>query len=483
MAKDEIYETVIPSAKRLIHSERWQKYEFPTAIAELVDNSIDADSTEVKIRVEFEGENSWVMISDNGKGMSEIQLKEAMRYGSDSEYDEGCQGKFGLGLKKASYSQCRHWTVATRTKSPESKILARVWDLDHVNQTNLWEIKKANDKDLDPKIKEYFRNNSGTIVLWEQLDRILEYDNPNTDRARKKIVNMCRDLEEQLAMIFHRFLRGEVEGKQIKIILNGNEIQAWDPFARNEKATLKDFEPIRIPLEYGGAHDDVVIEPFILPPKKAFSSHQAHSKAAGPNKWNQQQGFYIYRNNRMIQSGGWCRIRAYEEHLKLARFAINFSSKFDGAFKIDVSKMYVQLPPQIRKEIEEKTKPIVARARRIYDDNEKMDSHITSIDSHSQPHQQKTVFSESSPTKISFPGPLPLVSDSRGPLENSINLIPIGKTSHTYVIQEEPRPIVNKLWTLDEILQELKKLAKPAERHVIERIFKKLREQIQKKGT
>ena len=140
---------------------------------------------------------------------------------------------------------------------------------------------------------------------------------------------------------------------------------------QDKKRQQSHLDAIRIPVEHEGIHGDIVIEPYILPPSKVFSSTQAHTKAAGPKKWNQQQGFYIYRNDRMIQSGGWCRIRTIDEHTKLARFAINFTSKIDGAFKIDVSKMYVQLPPQIRKEVEEKTQPLVMQAREIYDNAEK----------------------------------------------------------------------------------------------------------------
>lgn len=478
MAKNDEFEEVIPSARRLINSERWQKYEFPTAVAELVDNSIDANATEIQIKVEFEGENSKVMVCDNGCGMPENKLKEAMRFGSENEYGERSQGKFGLGLKKASFSQCKHWLVATRTDSQNHEILAKVWDLDHVDKTNKWEIARTDPKKLDPMVTDYLQNKTGTVILWQQLDRILEYENPNTERARKKLLNMCRALEEHLAMVFHRFLNGEVAEKKLKIILNDNEIQAWDPYARNEKATKKDLPIIRIPLEHKGAHGEVVIEPYILPPKKAFSSSDAHSKAAGPYKWNQQQGFYIYRNDRMIQSGGWCRIRTYEEHLKLARFAINFSSKFDEAFKIDVSKMSVQLPPQIRKDIEEKTSPLVARARKIYDDDEKGSSTSPTLNSFSG--TQKTNLPDTAPVITQKKSDLSSLNDSPEVPDKSAYADFTRKTSRPLIIQEEKITEPEKKWTLDEIYSELKTDAKQSEVEILERLFNKLRERIQK---
>jgi len=474
-------EEVIPSAKRLINSLRSLGYEFPTAIAELVDNSIEAKATVVFIDVEFDGENSWVMIADNGRGMTAEKLKEAMRYGSDSEYDENSLGKFGLGLKTASFGQAKHWVVATRTGSSENEISAFKWDIDHVNRTNRWEILSIKEKKLDPIILESLKNKTGTAVLWKQLEIVNGYENPNTERARKKLVNMCRDVEEHLAMVFHRFLMGEVARKKLKIFLNGNEIQPWDPYARSEKAT-KVLDVIKIPVEHEGSHGEVIIEPYILPPSKMFSSTNAHTKAAGPKKWNQQQGFYIYRNNRMIQSGGWCRIRTYDEHTKLARFAVNFSSKIDGAFKIDVSKMYVQLPPQIRKEIEEQIQSRVIKAREIYDNAEKESPRDLSSDSNPEYNrrQQNAGIPYQNSTGSSTEPTRQVISDSARVADPPATSPHAGTTSRPYIIFEEPCIPAEKTWTLDQIFDALKKDAKATEIRVLEKLFNRLREELQK---
>lgn len=481
MAKNDAVEEVIPSAKRLINSLRSLGYEFPTAIAELVDNSIEAKATVVSIDVEFDGENSWVMIADNGRGMSAEKLKEAMRYGSNSEYDENSLGKFGLGLKTASFGQAKHWVVATRTGSSEDEISAFKWDLDHVNRTNRWEILSIKEKKLDPIILEYLKNKTGTVVLWTRLEIVQGYENPNTERARKKLFSMCRDLEEHLAMVFHRFLMGEVPRKKLKIFLNSNEIQPWDPYARDEKAT-KVLEVIKIPVEHEGGHGEVIIEPYILPPSKMFSSTQAHSKAAGPKKWNQQQGFYIYRNNRMIQSGGWCRIRTYDEHTKLARFAVNFSSKIDGAFKIDVSKMYVQLPPQIRKEVEEKIQSLVIRAREIYDTAERETPLISPTNPNPNSHGRlpKAGFPVRDPNESLTKSPPYIVSDSARFPGSPVISAQSGMRSRPYIIVEETCLQSEKTWTFNEIFEALKKDANPSEIRVLEKLFNHLHEQLQK---
>ena len=485
MAKNDAVEEVIPSAKRLINTLRSLGYEFSTAVAELVDNSIEANATEVIINVEYDGENSWVMIADNGRGMSGEKLKEAMRYGSDSTYDEKSLGKFGLGLKTASFSQSKRWIVATRNESPKNEIIAFKWDLAHVNKTDRWEIIPINEKNLEDKFIESLENKTGTVVLWKELEIVLGYGNPYTEHARKKVVNLCRDLEEHLAMVFHRFLMGEVPGRKLRIFLNNNEIQPWDPFARTEKAT-KTCETIRIPVEHDGAHGEIVIEPYILPPSKLFSTQQAHSRAAGPKKWNQQQGFYIYRNDRMIQSGGWCRIRTLDEHTKLARFAINFASKIDSAFKIDVSKMYVQLPPQIRKEVEEKTQPLVMQAREIYDNALKDSPIIPSLETYSEASVDKQNLANKQ--KIVYQVPVYPTSKKQPDSVHSEDITPIynrhpsvvsseTKSSHI-IIEEESTSSSEKTWTIDEIFNALKKDAKPSEIRILERLFDRLREQI-----
>jgi len=416
------------------------------------------------------------MISDNGIGMSPDKLKEAMRYGSDSTYEEKSLGKFGLGLKTASFSQSKRWIVATRTENSDKEIFAFKWDLDHVNKTNKWEIIPINEKKLDYNIIEALENKTGTVILWEKLEMVLGYENPYSEHARKKVLNLCRDLEEHLAMVFHRFLMGEVPGKNLKIFLNNNEIRPWDPFARTEKAT-KSFNDLRIPVEHDGTHGEIVIEPYILPPSKLFSSTQAHSKAAGPKKWNQQQGFYIYRNDRMIQSGGWCRIRTIDEHTKLARFAINFTSKIDNAFKIDISKMYVQLPSQIRKDLDEKTQPLIIQAREIYDKSEKDTSVIPTREKFSKPtltNQKNIPVTDHQILKNSVFPTTEMISSTNQDMTAKSSRI----KDPPLIIEIEPISSNEKNWTLDELYNELIRDAKPSEIRVLEKLFDRLRERI-----
>ena len=361
---------VIPSAKRLVKSLRDMGYEFAAAVADIVDNSIEAKASVVRIDVGWQDEAAFVAIADNGNGMSATELREAMRFGSEREYDSDDLGKFGLGLKTASMSQCAKLTVASRQNNNRADISAYCWDLDHVEATNRWEILQVPTAELISSVRQPLKEATGTVVLWERLDRILGYKKPTGEFARKHLATMCREMEEHLAMVFHRFLAGEVRGKKLTIYLNNNKISPWDPFARDEAATAK-LDAVSIRVEGESARADVVLEPYVLPTQSQFSSSAAHGRASGPAKWNRQQGFYIYRADRMVQSGGWSGLRTLDEHSKLARVALSFSPRLDEIFKINVPKMRVVLPVSIRAEIDKAIIPALRIANAAYRQGER----------------------------------------------------------------------------------------------------------------
>jgi hypothetical protein len=357
---------VIPSAKRLIKSLRDMGYDFSQAVADIVDNSVEAKASVVAIDVEFNGNDSWVRIADNGKGMKPDELREAMRYGAERDYDSDDLGKFGLGLKTASMSQCQCLSVASRWNADRADVAAYTWDLEHIERTNKWEILPIDRDALDATIRQPLKEAPGTVVLWQRLDRILGYKLPYGEMAKKRLSQTCREIEQHLGMVFHRFLTGEARRKKFKLLLNGNDIKPWDPFCRSEPKTKK-LQSITIPIEYEGVSGEVLIEPYVLPHQEDFSSTDAHRIASGPANWNQQQGFYIYRAGRMIQSGGWSNLRAPDEHMKLARIGVSFSPALDEAFKINVAKMRVQMPASIRDAVRDAIGPVMKLARDTYD--------------------------------------------------------------------------------------------------------------------
>ncbi len=343
-------------------------YDFEQAVADVVDNSVRAGATHISIDVRFDGDDSWVRIADNGSGMSEDEVCEALRYGSQREYDEDDLGKFGLGLKTASLSQCRRLSVASRNKPRRGNVHAYAWDLTHIGKTDRWEVLPVTRGSMLEMLCEPLEKSTGTVVLWENLDRILGYKKPYGEPAFKRLRSDCRRLELHLGMVFHRFLSGEVKGRQFSITLNGNKVEPWDPFCLSESKTVS-LPPLRLAIDEDGIKGSVIIHPYILPKKDYFSSHEAFMRA-GCNAWNQLQGFYIYRANRLIQAGGWSNLRTRDEHTKLARVAVSFMPAVDEAFKINVAKMRAQLPASVREKVREFLGPYLDRARAIYDRKE-----------------------------------------------------------------------------------------------------------------
>jgi hypothetical protein len=244
-------------------------------------------------------------------------------------------------------------------------------------------------------------------------------------------------------MVFHRFLTGEVRGKRFKLLLNGNEIKPWDPFCRSE-AKSKKLQTIAIPVEHEGVSGEVLFEPFVLPHQDDFSSVEAFRQASGPANWNQQQGFYIYRAGRMIQSGGWSNLRTSDEHTKLARVAVSFSPALDEAFKINVAKMRVQMPSLIREEVRAAIVPVAKLARENYD--------------------RKS-------GRTQNPSLRPLESPS--PQTSSSNT-PAGTTSHPPLPATTVASQNTSLLTLEEWSERLLKVATQQERPVVEAVLERL---------
>ena len=214
-------EEIVPDAARTVASLRDIGYDTPHAIADLVDNSIVAGATAVDVTFTFAGEHSWIRVTDDGAGMDGGTLQEALRYGSDREYSSDDLGKFGFGLKTASTSQCRRVTVASRRAQQRARLEVRCLDLEHIEETRRWEILVLDGSDRPEHVTEPLQDHTGTVVLWEDLDRILEYKDPWGEWARKKLFALAEEVDQHLAMVFHRFLAGEVKDRpKLKITIN-----------------------------------------------------------------------------------------------------------------------------------------------------------------------------------------------------------------------------------------------------------------------
>lgn len=354
-------EEIIPSAARLLSSLRDLGYDFGNAVADLVDNSVSARASRVDVTIEFAGPDSWVRIVDDGNGMSASAISEAMRLGSGArDYGSDELGKFGLGLKTASLSQARSITVASRSNPNRRLIDCRELDLDNVIESDKWEIVHPAAADRPASVIEPLEQTTGTVVLWTKLDRVLSRSDPFGGWAERHLLQLAERLDLHLGMVFGRFLTGQtrVKRKKLVITINGTKVEPWDPFSLDE--TTEHLPEKQIPV----VGSMVRYRPYVLPPQRDFSDDENWRRASGPNQWNRQQGLYIYRADRMIQSGGWSRLRGIDEHTKLARAALDFMPDLDEAFEINISKMRVRLPEELRDQM----KPLVTFLTRRADD-------------------------------------------------------------------------------------------------------------------
>ncbi len=355
---------ITPSAARLTESLRDIGYDFPAAVADVVDNSIMADASRVDIVIEFDGEDSSVVIADDGRGMTANGLIEALRYGSRRDYSPRDLGRYGLGLKTASLSQCRSVTVVTRRSEATSRMAVRTLDLDLIAEWDEWLVVEPADDQAVAQARERIMGGSGTVVIWRKLDRVLPERRPDGGWARRRLQAMAVKTAEHLGIVFHRYLEG-AEGRDLVVTVNGEKVQPWNPFAPGEPARMElAFQ--RFEVVVGDVAGTVALQRYILPARDQFSSAGQFEKMSGPLNWNRQQGLYIYRADRLVQWGGWNGIRGIDEHTKLARAALDFDTELDSVFNINVAKIRVTIPPQIRQMLERPINELCAQADDAY---------------------------------------------------------------------------------------------------------------------
>ena len=358
--------TITPSAARLTSSLRDLGYDFVSALADVIDNSISAEATAVDVEINFHGRLSYVLIADNGTGMTPSRLTEAFRFGSRHRYEAGDLGRFGLGMKTAALSQGRRLMVATRSAPRSQRLHVRVLDLDHIERTDRWEILSPSTSGLSQGIRLRLSGTTGTVVVWDELDRVLDYADPDGPWARRHLAKLAEKSRRYLSMVFHRFIAGEVPGRPpVNIRVNGKELDAWDPFARAEEGT-RVLPTLVLPVHHADQRFDVRWQPYVLPPREQFSTPEAFELTGGIERWNRHQGIYAYRENRLIQHGGWSGLRTPDEHTKLARVALDFDNGADEAFSVDVAKSRISLPAGLRDLLERPSTVLCQEAQAIY---------------------------------------------------------------------------------------------------------------------
>ncbi len=329
----------VPNPGRTIEGLRDTGYDFVTAVADLVDNSIAAGANEISVRVEqdFRG-NLRLSIADDGCGMDRDGLVQAMRYGSPKRPDPASLGKYGLGLKTASTAFCRCLSLISRASGGDPALMA-TWDLDHVVESQEWilQLTAEPDEEALEHLDELAQGSSGTVALWRKVDRLLrDYRDPTGRPARKALEKRCRELREHVAMTYQRFLdRSDGRARNLRINVNGEPVAPWDPFQKS----LSELVAEEV-VEVEGPGAEFRVRAYILPRREEYPDDDLAREARLSSN---MQGLYIYREERLIHAADWLRMFQKEPHSTLLRVEFSFDHKLDDAFHLDIKKSQIIL--------------------------------------------------------------------------------------------------------------------------------------------
>lgn len=346
----------------MLEALRGLGYSTAAALADVIDNGVSAGASVVHVKFDWDGERSRISILDNGRGMDDSELETAMTLGAKSPLDERAStdlGRFGMGLKTASFSQCRCLTVASRRMNGPVSCLR--WDLDAIaaSADDGWRMFEGPTCGSEAFVEPADALRSGTLVLWERLDRIV-----TPGYGLDHFADLVDDVELRLAMVFHRLLEGP--NPVFRLFINDKLVTPWDPFMTGNPA-----KPWQSPIAQILTPSGLVEAQCHVLPHKDRISEEEYRKAGGPEGWTSQQGFYVYRNRRLLLAGGWLGLgqgRAWnrEEPQRLARIRLDIPNTADSAWKIDVKKSTARPPVTVRPWLTKLAEDTRERARRVF---------------------------------------------------------------------------------------------------------------------
>jgi len=348
------YETNPPDAASLMLSARsFGNYDLPAALADLIDNSIQAGAREITLTCRYNDGEPDIRIRDDGHGLSGQELRKAMRPASSNPLMERSPddlGRFGWGMKSASFSQCTRLTVLSRRGD---ELTGCVWNLDDVDA---WRMGILDDSEILATASSEIAVMNGVEVLWSNCDRLSE----NGTITHSEFNALIARAGSRLGLIFHRYLAGEVRGKRLTVRINGRKIEPIDPFYRDHEAT-QHLESES--LDIGGRTID--IQPFILPHYSKLLPNQ-YDELGGEEGFLRNQGFYLYRNHRLIISGTWFRLLRHGELSQLVRVRVDIPNALDHVWKITIDKSDAQLPAALRHRLLQLVDGLRGRSSRVY---------------------------------------------------------------------------------------------------------------------
>lgn len=358
---------LLPNPSTLIQSMRHIGYTLETALADIIDNSIAANASRISVQYRWNNADPWIAIIDDGCGMSTEEIKEAMRFGgafspahSRSTSD---LGRFGLGLKTASLSQCRRLTVISKQSSI---ISACVWDVDILSNSSSpkWNALLPTITVLkeDPVIEKLLPRlasiSSGTIVVWQKLDNLSATG--KKESAENNFSEMMNHASKHVGLVFHRFFVMEKGYNVVKVNFNDTAVEGINPFGM-AIPSRQELPAETITLE----GQDIIIQPFVLPHSSKVSKPD-YEKYGGEDGYLHNQGFYVYRNRRLIIKGTWFRIIPKTELHKLIRIRIDIPNSLDHLWQLDVKKSNAYPPLPVLTRLKELLPSLSERGKRPY---------------------------------------------------------------------------------------------------------------------
>jgi len=342
-----------PIAGPFIQSLRSVGYSLDSAVADIVDNSISARASEIHIDTGWNRGNPFLVIADNGSGMNPEECQAAMQLGAvgpASQRDESDLGRFGMGLKTASFSQCKHLSIISR-QSVNASWYGLKWDLDLVEKTNSWKVIVLDEAEISRTINDSSSDlEVGTYVYWDKFDAVLD------DTAADASTDYERHIDgliNHLSLVYHRYIQGDDVPAKISLYLNNVKIGARDPFALNPPKgkpgailTVDEYAVLRT----DDSESKVKIKSYVLPHPSNIDQ-EFMRKVSGDDDYYSGQGIYIYRGGRLISHSGWLRLARLSETNKLARVRVDFNNDADRLWRIDVKKSKIEIPASLRAKI------------------------------------------------------------------------------------------------------------------------------------
>lgn len=361
---------VTPDPARITESLRDTGYVLNDAVADIVDNSIAAGATKVQIDLHLDPRGRVrFSIADNGAGMNQEGLVNALRYGSKRREDPSSLGKFGLGLKTASTAFARRIRVTSRNQTSEA--LAAIWDLDNVKKIG-WKVEVTETiipEDLK-KLDAVSPSSSGTIVRWEEVDRVIrQYKDPKGIHAKNAMKKVISTLSDHLSMVFQRFLdTSDDRATNVEFILNNKKVEPWNPFDFGAECLFEDNVPIEVPDSDEAAI--LALRAFVMPRRQDIIADLGKEGYAEARLTNSYQGIYVYRENRLIHGPDWLGFWMQEPHSTLSRIELSFDHKLDEAFQIDIKKSRILLDTALEEYIKKAISGPRSVASQIYRDRQ-----------------------------------------------------------------------------------------------------------------